>query len=116
MNINLIKKRLEKDLTQKEAAKAVGITAAALSNYENGIRKLRPIVASKLAALYGCSVEELTVSEKLTPFDFAQLKKAAMPLIKYLQENGHPHMTAIVTSRNIVLTEDVAGMPIEYED
>jgi len=39
------------------------------------------------------------------------LKEAAMPLIKYLNENGHPHMSAIVTSTSIELVEGIMNIP-----
>lgn len=36
-----------------------------------------------------------------------ELKEAAKPLIKYLCENYHPHVTAIVTSTSIEVMEGV---------
>lgn len=40
-----------------------------------------------------------------------ELKKAAEPLIKYLCENHHPHITAIVTGTSIDLLEGLMSMP-----
>jgi len=37
----------------------------------------------------------------------AELKEAASPLIKYLCENYHPHVTAIVTPTSIEVMEGV---------
>jgi predicted ATP-binding protein involved in virulence len=41
----------------------------------------------------------------------AEFKEAAMPLIKYLCENHHPHVTAIVTGTSIELTEGIMSIP-----
>lgn len=42
---------------------------------------------------------------------FDELKKAAEPLIKYLCENYHPHVTAIVTGTSIELLEGIMNIP-----
>lgn len=44
---------------QNEVAKAVGITAAALANYEAGIRVPRDDVKAELANFYNTSLEKL---------------------------------------------------------
>lgn len=41
----------------------------------------------------------------------AALRKAAEPLIKYLAENHHPHVKAIVTSSSVELVEGVMSIP-----
>ncbi len=38
------------------------------------------------------------------------LKKAALPLIKYLAENHHPHVIAHVTSTSIELAEGLLNI------
>lgn len=40
-----------------------------------------------------------------------ELKKAAEPLIKYLCENHHPHVTAIVTGTSVELLEGLMSIP-----
>ena len=40
-----------------------------------------------------------------------ELKEAAKPLIKYLCENYHPHITAIVTPTSIEVMEGVQIVP-----
>ncbi len=52
-------------------------------------------------------------SEKIS---LEELKEAAKPLVELLREKGHPHMSAIVTGRSVVLTEDIMGVPLDYED
>lgn len=37
-----------------------------------------------------------------------ELLEAAKPLIKYLAENHHPHVTAIVTATEVQLVEELA--------
>jgi len=39
------------------------------------------------------------------------LRKAAEPLIKYLNENYHPHVTAIVTPTSVELLEGIMCEP-----
>jgi hypothetical protein len=51
------------------------------------------------------------MQEALAPF-VAQpepdaFKEAALPLIKYLAENHHPHVTAIITSTSAQLLEGI---------
>ena len=45
---------------------------------------------------------------KLTPEERDQMLKAAKPLIKWLNDNGHPDMTAIVDYVSVELVEGVA--------
>lgn len=40
-----------------------------------------------------------------------ELQEAAMPLIKYLEKNHHPHVTSIVTSTSVELVEGLMNIP-----
>lgn len=40
-----------------------------------------------------------------------ELKEAAKPLIKYLCENHHPHVTAIVTPTSVEVLEGIQTVP-----
>jgi hypothetical protein len=42
---------------------------------------------------------------------FADLREAALPLIKYLAENHHPHVTAIVENNSVELVEGLMRIP-----
>jgi hypothetical protein len=42
-------------------------------------------------------------------------KAAAMPLIKYLSENHHPHVTAIITPTSCELMEGLKLYPMIYD-
>lgn len=59
MNFNLIQKRMERGLTQKKVAEAIGISAMAIGLYEKGMRIPRPEIKKKLANFYGCEESEL---------------------------------------------------------
>lgn len=62
MNLKIIGKRLvalRGDKTQAQVAEAVGITVAALSNYEQGIRMPRDEIKVRLAAHYERTVESI---------------------------------------------------------
>lgn len=68
-------------LTQDEAAKAVGISRPTLSQIENGHRKVDAVELSKFGELYGQSVEVLAgaVSEPI-PADVQSLARATREL------------------------------------
>ena len=40
-----------------------------------------------------------------------ELKEVAKPLIKYLCENYHPHVTAIVTPTSVEVMEGIQAIP-----
>lgn len=44
-----------------------------------------------------------------------RLKEAAMPLIKLLSENYHPHHTAIITGTSVELLEGIMNIPKIYD-
>lgn len=43
------------------------------------------------------------------------LRKASLPLIKYLSENYDPHVTATVTSTSVELLEGICSVPKIYD-
>jgi hypothetical protein len=43
------------------------------------------------------------------------LRKAAEPLLKYLNDNYHPHVTAIVTPTSVELFEGIMCEPEIYD-
>ena len=51
--------RLERGLTQKEFAEAVGLPPVTISNYELGKREIRTANLIKIAEYFGVSVEHL---------------------------------------------------------
>ena len=48
--------------SREDVAKALGISLSALSMYETGARIPRDETKKKIAAYYGCSVEEIFVA------------------------------------------------------
>ena len=44
-----------------------------------------------------------------------ELRQASLPLIKYLAENYHPHVTTIVTSTSVELLEGICSVPKIYD-
>jgi transcriptional regulator with XRE-family HTH domain len=69
------------ELTQDEAAKAVGVSRPTLSQIENGHRKVDAVELSKFGELYGQSVEALAgaVSRPI-PADVQTLARATREL------------------------------------
>ena len=47
--------------------------------------------------------------------DLKKLQEAASPLIEYLNENYHPHVTVIVTPTSIELLEEKCKIPNIYD-
>ena len=47
----------------------------------------------------------------MKPEQLDELKKAAEPLLKYLNDNFHPHVTAIVTPTSVELMEGLMAIP-----
>lgn len=57
--MSLRKIREQLGLQQKDVASKVNLSAAALSNYESGKRKLDPEIAKRLAEYYGVSLDDI---------------------------------------------------------
>ena len=55
-------KALRGSTSQTEVAKAIGVTVACLSNYEQGIRVPRDEVKIRIADYYGVTVESIFFS------------------------------------------------------
>lgn len=51
--------RKDQNMTQRELAKAVGITASAITQYETGARKPDIVTLKKLAAALHCTADQL---------------------------------------------------------
>ncbi len=61
---NLQKLRAEKDLSQAELAKMLGVKRSTVCNYENGYREPQFKTLILLADLLGCSIDELLRGKK----------------------------------------------------
>ncbi len=51
--------RLSRGMTQAEVAPALGVSRSTVAQIEGGNRSLKALEVGRLAALYGCSAEEL---------------------------------------------------------
>lgn len=60
MAISMKAARVNAGLTQKQAAKELGMSKNTLANYESGISVPKIDVAQKMAALYGLSVNDIS--------------------------------------------------------
>lgn len=58
--------REEKGLTQKEAAKAIGISYSMLVKLENGLRGTSDKTKVKIASFYGLSIQEIFFENSIT--------------------------------------------------
>jgi hypothetical protein len=50
---------------------------------------------------------------RLNEKQFAELRAVAAPLVKWLNDNCHPHVVAIVDPMRVQLLEGIASQPIE---
>ena len=55
----IYKYRQDQNIAQRELAKAVGITASAITQYETGARKPDIVTLKKLAAALHCTADQL---------------------------------------------------------
>lgn len=62
----LFRLRNENNLTQEQAAEAVGISRVALTRYENGQRMPKMNIVDSLAKIYGVSIDYLMGREETT--------------------------------------------------
>lgn len=51
--------RLSREMTQKDLAKAVGVSSPFMHDLENGNRNAKPATMRKIAEALGCTVEAL---------------------------------------------------------
>ena len=51
--------RKKKGLTQRELSKQLGVTQSTITQYENGVRKPDIVTLKKLAAILGCTTDQL---------------------------------------------------------
>ena len=61
---NLIILRKSKKLLQTDLAKAIGVGANTISQYENGKRSPNIATLKKISSVLGCSVDDLIKSDK----------------------------------------------------
>lgn len=61
--MNLKRLREAKDMTQMELASAVGVVQSAVGNWESGTRKPTADKLPKLAAILGCTIDDLFKKE-----------------------------------------------------
>ncbi len=57
--LNILKYRQEKKMSQIVLAKELGITTAAVSQYENGKREPSIQTLQKIAKVFSCTVDDL---------------------------------------------------------
>ena len=77
--------RISNGLSQKAVADQLGIPRTAITQIENGNRKLSTLELTKLARLYRCSVNELL--DDTNPSDSEDVVNALQPFIPELQED-----------------------------
>lgn len=69
--MSFLSARRKAGLSQMAVAKEMGISDAAVSMWETGKTRPRAAILSKLAKLYGCSVDELLSDDEAREQDTA---------------------------------------------
>lgn len=70
--------RIQNGLTQAQLAKALGVTSAAVGNYEQGISFPKETVLRKLFNALNCTPNELLGEEKFSAEDYEHLRLYSM--------------------------------------
>ncbi|MCH5196075.1 MAG: helix-turn-helix transcriptional regulator [Oscillospiraceae bacterium] len=70
--------RIQNGLTQAQLAKALGVTSAAVGNYEQGISFPKETVLRKLFNALNCTPNELLSEEKYSAEDYEHLRLYSM--------------------------------------
>ena len=96
--------RIRKGITQKDLAKAVGVTPQYICAVENGKKAISKEVATRIMKILD------------SEFDFEELRAAAEPLVKYLRKHGSPYTNAFVTQTSVDIMTGVAGDRFNFDD
>ena len=70
--------RIQNGLTQAQLAKALGVTSAAVGNYEQGISFPKETVLRRLFSALNCTPNELLSEEKYSAEDYEHLRLYSM--------------------------------------
>lgn len=104
----LFRLRNEKNLTQEQAAEAVGISRVALTRYENGQRMPKMNIVDSLAKVYGVSVDYLMGREEKsqdnqvsvqTPDMFPEFQELAAQLTEEQRERAAEYMRFLLSQK-----------------
>lgn len=104
----LFRLRNEKNLTQEQAAEAVGISRVALTRYENGQRMPKMNIVDSLAKVYGVSVDYLMGREETSQENqvsaqttdlFPEFQELAARLTKEQRDQAAEYMRFLITQR-----------------
>lgn len=99
---NIKKYRLLNNMTQEDLSKKLGIAPNTLSNYENGNREPNSDIISKLADIFGISLDEL-YGRKFTkeePIEIAASTKNNLDLSDISNEDKEAIMRFVEMAKN----------------
>ena len=76
------------------------------------VRLGHELIGEKQPKSLGYTTQDTEKEMPATPNTILKdIKEASDPLIKYLNDNHHPHVTAIVTTSSVELLEGIASAP-----
>lgn len=100
--MSLKTKRVERGLTQREAAELFGLKYRTYQNYENGVTSPDMDTAATFARYFGCTIGDLFDLEEGAKKDMPQDEQKLIELYRKLSENGKAALLA--TAESLVST------------
>lgn len=83
---NIRQARIDAGLTQAEAAKKLGITAQAISNFERGVNNIESSLLLKMCDIYHKSISEITGEQKDPGEEITEVDQQLYELLKQIPE------------------------------
>lgn len=100
--MSLKTKRVERGLTQREAAELFGLKYRTYQNYENGVTSPDMDTAAEFARYFGCTIGDLFDLEEGARQGLSQDEQKILDLYRRLSANGKAAMVA--TAEGLVST------------
>lgn len=92
--MSLKTKRVERGMTQKEAAELFGLKYRTYQNYENGVTSPDMDTAAEFARHFDCTIGDLFDLEEGARRGLSQDEQRLIELYRKLNENGKAALTA----------------------
>lgn len=115
--------RNELSMTMKELGEKVGLTESAIGMIERGERSTQINQIERISNALNVSPAWLVgweggrqMSEYQKNSKLVEFKELTKPLVEWLQRNGNPHQTIVITQIQAKLVSDVLGIPFNVSD
>lgn len=103
--MSLKTKRIERGLTQREAAELFGLKYRTYQNYENGVTSPDMDTAAEFARYFGCTIGDLFDLEEGARKGLSQDEQKLLDLYRKLSESGKAALIATAEGLSSALGE-----------